>query len=92
MNKNLTVKVIELNDRQELFECEIHEIDKAYKFASDMEQMGIDVKIISPSITRELSHSLGVSEEDWKKIAASLDDEIADHQAEEIDSCCANKK
>jgi hypothetical protein len=99
LSKNLTIKVIESQSKQTLFECELHEIDKAYEYASQMEQLGLDIKIIKPSITRELSHSLGVSEADWAKIANALDDEISDHvhdqsgsNIEEIDSCCVEKK
>jgi hypothetical protein len=99
LSKNLTIKVIETQSKQTLFECELYDIDKAYQYASEMEKLGLDVKIISPSITRELSHSLGVSESDWAKIATALDDEMAEHidppqdtSTESIESCCVEKK
>ncbi len=96
LSKNLSIKVIEIQSKQILFECEMQDIDKAYLYASQMEELGIDIKILAPSITRELSHSLGVSEADWARIATALDDEIAEHIHEEatesIDSCCAENK
>jgi hypothetical protein len=93
LSKNLTIKVIEVQSKQVLFECELQQIDQAYQYATQMEELGLDVKIVSPSITRELSHSLGVSEADWAKIATALDDEIAEHEPlENIDSCCVEKK
>lgn len=81
-----TIKVIEINTNDTIFECDVADSEKAYEYAAEMEKLGLEVRVDNPSITKTLSDSLGVSEEDWKKVEKELEDEIEGHN--ESDSCC----
>lgn len=78
-----TFRVVD-QDSQVLFECSIEEADKAYKYASEMEKMGIKVKLLSPSLPQTLVNSLGMPEDNEKDFNASIDYEIEDHEV----GCC----
>lgn len=80
------IKVIETSNNQTLFSCSIDEADKAYKFASEMEEIGIDIKIVSPSIAETLGETLGVKQEEMDEFKESMEAEIASHL--DSDSCC----
>jgi hypothetical protein len=84
------VQVISIDSKEVLYSCEVAEEEKAYAYASQMEEIGIDVKIISPNVTDTLSDALGLSVENQEKFQESIFEEIHDHagQEEEDDSCC----
>lgn len=81
---NLTVR--ELQSGQTLFECSIEQSEKAYKAAASMEEMGIEVEVIHPTLSETLSHGLGLSSEEVKKYQKSIEDEIEGH-----DESCKSK-
>ncbi|MBD65037.1 MAG: hypothetical protein CME62_07505 [Halobacteriovoraceae bacterium] len=85
MSNDSKVKVIDVNTQQVLFECEFKDIEKAYQYASDMEDMGLDIKLISPTITESLCDSLGIDYERRADYEQSVVAEIEDHDG----SCCA---
>ncbi|GAB4010425.1 MAG: hypothetical protein Fur0010_03080 [Bdellovibrio sp.] len=78
-----TIRVVD-SDSQVLFECPIEESDRAYNFAREMEEMGVEVKLLSPSLPQTLVNSLGMKEEDQEQFIASVDYEIEDHEV----GCC----
>jgi hypothetical protein len=67
-----------------LFECSIEEAHKAYQFAAEMETLGLDIKVFSPTLTETLSQSLGLSREAQERYRQSMDEEIESHEG----SCC----
>ena len=73
---NIVVTDIE---NQELFSCGIEDIDKAFQFARQMEEMDIEVKVMAPSLPETLINALGSSEEDQEYLKKCIDDELADH-------------
>lgn len=85
MSTESKVKVIDINSEQVLFECDMTKIESAYQYASEMEQMGLDVKVISPTITETLCDSLGIELDARADYEQSVFSEIEDHDG----SCCA---
>lgn len=79
------VKVIAIDSDEILFETSISEMDKAYEYAAEMEEMGISVKLDAPTIADTLSDSLGLNIEDRHRLATSMEEELEDHEG----SCCA---
>lgn len=67
-----------------LFECAIEESEKAYQFAAEMEEMGLDIEVVSPTLGETLSNSLGLSKEAQEKYKESLEEEMDSHEG----SCC----
>ena len=85
MEKSKTkIRVIDIQTEQTLFECDLHESEKAYQFAAEMEEMGLDIKVISPTLGETLSNSLGLSREQQQEYAESMEEEIHSHEG----SCC----
>ncbi len=81
------VKVIEKAGHQVLFTCPLDESDKAYKYASELEELGVEVQVLSPSIAETLGETLGVNEEEMEDFKASMEAEISSH-LDDSDSCC----
>ncbi|MBU6376708.1 MAG: hypothetical protein KGQ59_11970 [Bdellovibrionales bacterium] len=82
------VRVLDLGTDQVLFECDVAESEKAYKFAAEMEQLGLEVKVNSPTLSDTLSTSLGLSNSQLAAYKASLEDEIESHEA----GCCVEER
>lgn len=77
------IKVIDSED-QVLFECGLEEEDKAFDFARQMEEIGIEVKISSPSLPETLIISLGATQKDKDILRKELVEEIEEHDS----GCC----
>lgn len=78
------VKVIASDTNEILLETDIESLDDAYKFASQMDEIGIQVEVLAPTITETLSDTLGLSIDDKYHYEKSVDDEISEHDG----SCC----
>lgn len=78
------VKVIDKASGEVLFGCTMEEREKAYAFATEMENVGLDVEIISQSLNETLGRSLGMSEEDIEILNQTMEEEIDSHN-----DCCS---
>ncbi len=78
------VQVLDVQTEQVLFECEINESERAYIFAAEMEEIGLDIKVVSPTMGDTLASSLGVSREQQAEYKADLEHEMESHEG----SCC----
>jgi hypothetical protein len=58
--------------------------DQAFELACQLEEMGIDAKIVEPSLPETLISSLGASTEDKETLKKEIEDEIEDHG----EDCC----
>lgn len=81
------IKIIDNISQSILASFDIDESDAAYKFASEMEEMGLDIKISSPSIAETLGETLGVNEAEMDEFKESMEAEISSH-LDRSDSCC----
>jgi hypothetical protein len=78
------ILVRDVQTKATLFECAIEESEKAYQFAAEMEEMGLDIEVVSPTLGETLSNSLGLSQEAQQKYKDSLEEEMESHEG----SCC----
>jgi hypothetical protein len=78
------ILVRDVQTQQILFECAITESEKAYQFAAEMEEMGLDLEVISPTMGQTLSDSLGLTQEQQQEYQNSLEAEMESHEG----SCC----
>ena len=86
MPKELKVKIIDIQSQETLFECSVDEMESAYQQAAIYEEMGLDVKIIAPSITQTLTNTLGLTHDEEEEYQNSVVAEMEDHDG----SCCAD--
>ena len=77
---NHQIKVRELHSGQELLSCPLDQESEAFRFAHEMEAMGVEVEVINPSVSETLAASLGVGDLEWEEYRESMEDEIHDHQ------------
>lgn len=59
----------------------------AFEYSKECEEMGLDVEIISPTVTATLADSLGISDEAKQEMEKSIEEELEDHDF----SCCVTK-
>lgn len=85
MSQKMKVKVVDVQSGESLFECSMEDLERAYQAAGDFEEMGLDVKVIAPSITQTLTNSLGMTHEEEEEYQNSVVAEMEDHEG----SCCA---
>jgi tRNA A-37 threonylcarbamoyl transferase component Bud32 len=78
------ILVRDVQTQQVLFECSIDQAETAGKFAAEMEEMGLDIEVITPTLTDTLSSSLGLSREALEEYKQSMEEEMEDHEG----SCC----
>lgn len=78
------ILVRDVQTQQILFECTITEAEQAYKFAAEMEEIGLDLEVINPTLSETLSSSLGLSREAQEEYKQSMEEEMEHHEG----SCC----
>lgn len=78
------ILVRDVQTKATLFECSIQESEKAYQFAAEMEELGLDIEVIAPTLTDTLSNSLGLSAEQKATYKESMEEEMEHHEG----SCC----
>lgn len=83
-----TVKIIEVHSSQVLFECPVEKSDFAYEKAAEFEEMGLEIKLVHPSVNESLATSLGISGDPLEAFEESLTEEIEGHEG----SCCFEDK
>jgi len=77
------IKVIEVMSGEVLQSFSLSQQDDAYTYATQMEQLGLDVKITSPSLPETLAISLGKKNQDIQNLREEIEQEIDSHQ-----NCC----
>lgn len=78
------ILVRDVQTQQTLFECGVTEAEKAYQFAAEMEELGLDIEVVSPTLTETLSTSLGLTKAEKEAYRQSMEDEMEGHEG----SCC----
>jgi hypothetical protein len=81
------VRVIDSLSKTVLFETSMDKISDAYSFATQMEEAGLDIEVIAPSLAETLIQSLGASDLEINKYKQSMQDEIDEH--DDSDFGCA---
>lgn len=88
MEKEKTKIVVrDVQTQQTLFECSLQESEKAWQFAAEMEEMGLDIEVVIPTLSDTLSHSLGLTRQELEEYKKSMEEEMDSHEG----SCCFKK-
>ena len=74
-----TIKIKDQVTGELLFECNVDESSKAFKFALDMERYGIKTHIETPNSLETLASSLGPLGESMIQLKEAIHDELKDH-------------
>lgn len=74
--------IVKDSEDQVLFECSLKDREKAFRYAKEMEELGIDVNVIEPSLPETLATSLGMKEDEVEEFRKTIDEEIESH------GCC----
>jgi hypothetical protein len=88
------VQVLSTDSKEVLFECEIAEESRAYEYAAHMEELGLEVEVVSPNVIDTLTTALGLKKDQEDAFRHSVYEEIHDHEGQEeselveTDSCC----
>lgn len=79
-------KPILLKDQegQILASYSLEQRDQAYKYAEELEEMGIEIKLEEPSLPETLIRSLGADSIDTETLRNEIDEEISSHG----EPCC----
>jgi hypothetical protein len=77
-------QVIDVQTGQVLLQCSVEDSAKAYAFAAEMEALGLDIKVINPTLADTLSASLGLNQDAMREYQQSMEDELEHHDG----SCC----
>lgn len=76
----MALKIKLLSSESELlYEFELEDIEKAYSKAKELEGMGIEVRLVKPSLPASLGASLGMSSEDQEVLKSEIESEIESH-------------
>ena len=79
------IRVLDRQTDQVLFECALEESEKAYQFAAEMEELGLDLRVDAPTLSETLNESLGRSREQKAAYKTSMEEEMEEHDG---GSCC----
>jgi len=81
---NKPIRVIEIQSGETLGSFEQGEWDAAHKLATELEGMGIDTKIVAPSLPESLAINLGAGPEELESLRNEMDDEIDSHNESDL--------
>lgn len=89
-NENSKVKVIDRNSGYVFFESNIDGLELASQKAAELELLGLDIELISPTLPQTLLESLGVKSYEAEKYLNSLDEELHSHENSSCSNCLIN--
>lgn len=87
MSTSSKIKIIDNGTKEVLYEYSFDDSDKAYAMATQMEEMGLDISIVTPSVTETLCDTLGLENDAKEDYEQSVIAEMHDHEG----SCCIVK-
>ncbi len=67
------------SESQLLYEFSMDQVEAAYAKAQELEEMGIEVTLKSPSLPETLGNTLGMSEADREKLRIEIEEEVESH-------------
>ncbi len=76
---NTQVQIIDKESGQVLYSTTLTELETAYQKAKDFEAMGLDIELVTPSLTVSLISTLGATESEILEYKESLESELASH-------------
>ncbi len=73
------IQVVEVISNSILKEFKIDKFEDAFQFAKEMEKLGLEIKINSPSLPETLAIGLGASQEDITYLREVIEEEMKSH-------------
>lgn len=83
MKNQLKVQVIETATQEVLLEVSLAEEERAYAYSLEMEKLGLEVEVRSPTLLTQLGHSLGRGQAEVDEFEASVMEELEEHEGRE---------
>ena len=87
-NDAKVVKIKEIHSQEFLWQGTMDELPYAYEYAAKLEEMGLEIELIAPTLTQSLVNNLGLNASEKEEYEQSVFDEIHDHEG----SCCHDEK
>ncbi|MBL7664926.1 MAG: hypothetical protein JNM93_07310 [Bacteriovoracaceae bacterium] len=85
----MEIQLVDCTTLQVIETFALQDEETAYRRATHLESLGIEVKLVIPNVTDSLAHELGLNTEQKTEYTKSIHAELHDHDAaEESDSCC----
>lgn len=83
-NEKPKIKVLSVHTNEVLFSCGMDEAEKAYQFTASMEELGLELKVVTPTLSQTLTQALGLTVDEQAAYEDSLIEEIEQHDV----GCC----
>ncbi len=74
-----TIKLKDNSTDEIIYEFQINEQEKAFSKARELEEMGIDVKISTPTSIETLGVALGADHQALEKVSCEINEELESH-------------
>ncbi len=88
MEKEISnVTILDELSGQILYQTSLDNLDYAYQYAAELEEMGLQIKITAPTLTESLLNSLGANEGEKTTYLRSLEEELDSHEEPPCSSC-----
>lgn len=82
-----SIQIIDNISKEVLFEATPDQMDLVYEKATEYEKMGLDIDILSPSVSQSLIISLGASKKDVEELKQSELAELESHNEPTCSPC-----
>ena len=73
------IKIIDLNSNSTLYRFDHNEYEIAFDKAKELEELGLDIKIVVPTSIETLGVALGADHHALEKISCEINEEIDSH-------------
>ena len=73
------IQIYEVQTETILQEFEFSDFEKAQKYALEMENLGLEIKLKAPSLPETLARELGASKSDLNSLKDVIDAELESH-------------
>ena len=74
-----SIKLQDNSSGETLYEYPFSEQEKAFSKATELEQMGIDIKIVTPTSIETLGVALGADHQSLEKVSCEINEELESH-------------
>jgi hypothetical protein len=86
-----TIKVIDMISQDVIKTYQEDQREEAYSYAAELEQMGFDVRVVTPTLMDSFKSTLGLDVERLVDFEDSVREELEDHDGQELDDSCCYK-
>ena len=73
------IKIVDLNTESTIYSFDSDEYEKAFNKARELEELGLDIKIVTPTSIETLGVALGADHQALEKVSCEIKEEIDSH-------------